>query len=67
MSLTEIRAAIAAGKKVHWSHEGYVVAGKVGSELITCLGNNHSIGLTWMDGVTLNGKESEFFIGGETK
>ncbi len=65
MTLIEIRAAIAAGKTVHWSNAGYIVSGSVGNELITFTGNNHSIGLTWLDGVTVNGKPHEFFVAGD--
>lgn len=57
MNLSEIKAAVEAGKVVHWSNEGYTVKG----DLIV----HHSgsaIGLTWADGVTLNGKECDFFI-----
>lgn len=64
MTLTQIRAAIAAGKTVHWNNDGYVITGSVGNELITFLWNGFSIGLTWMDGVTLNGKECDFYIAG---
>lgn len=59
MNLKQIKAALAAGLPVHWSNVGYVVKG----ETITFTPNDHSIGLTWADNVTLNGKESDFFIG----
>ena len=59
MNLHQIKAALAAGLPVHWSHVGYVVA----HNLITCTSNQHAIGLTWADNVTLNGKEKDFFIG----
>lgn len=59
MNLQQIKAAVAAGLPVHWSNAGYVVKGN----LITFTANDHSIGLTHLDGVTLNGKECEFFIG----
>ena len=29
---------------------------------IACVSNGSMIGLTWLDGTTLNGKESEFYI-----
>lgn len=57
MNLQEIKAAVAAGKVVHWSNEGYTVKG----DLIVHHSGN-AIGLTWVDGVTLNGKECDFFI-----
>jgi hypothetical protein len=62
MTLDEIKAAVDAGKKVHWSHAGYIVHKAAGDYLITCTGNQHTIGLTWLDGVTMNGKEEDFFI-----
>lgn len=62
MSLQEIKDAIAAGKKVYWSHEGYeVIKDKIGQYLIHYIPNGHCIGLTWQDGVTMNGKEQDFF------
>ena len=69
-TLEEIKSAVKAGKKVCWSNEGYEVKlhhFRDGNEnwVITCLWNNYSIGLTWINGVTLNGKESEFFVKGE--
>tara|TARA_R110002050_G_scaffold238498_2_gene374573 strand:+ start:256 stop:624 length:369 start_codon:yes stop_codon:yes gene_type:complete len=63
MNLAQIKAAIAEGKTVHWSNELYVVEGKDLNNLsIVCTSNNHTIGLTWLDGETLNGKEEDFFI-----
>lgn len=63
MSLTEIKAAIEAGKTVHWANEGYIVIkDKIGQLLIKCSSNGSCIGLTHRDGVTLNGKPEEFFI-----
>ncbi len=62
MTLEEIKSAIDAGKTVCWSHTGYEVRLKNGNYNIVCLSNNHCIGLTWEDGVTMNGKEKDFFI-----
>lgn len=63
MSLTEIKAAIEAGKTVHWANEGYlVIKDKIGQFLIKFSSNGSCIGLTHRDGVTLNGKPEEFFI-----
>lgn len=59
MNLQQIKAALAASMPVHWANAGYVVKG----DLITFTANQHAIGLTWLDGVTLNGKEKDFFIG----
>lgn len=62
MTLEEIKAAVEAGKAVHWSNDGYkVVKDKLGQWFIVFTATNNSIGLTWTDGVTLNGKEEEFY------
>ncbi len=64
MSLEEIKAAVQAGKTVHWTNSRYVVTNyKNLGYLISDIHSGSCIGLTWQDGVTLNGKESEFFIG----
>jgi len=65
MNLEEIKKAVTEGKKVHWATEAYIVINpKGGSQwLINCVRNDSCIGLTWVDGVTMNGKESEFYIG----
>jgi hypothetical protein len=62
MSLEQIKAAIASGKHVHWMHEGYeVTRDKAGQYHITFTATCDCIGLTWSDGVTLNGKPWDFF------
>lgn len=62
MNLQEIKQAIAEGKKVYWSGLSYEVVKDDRDEyLIKSTVNGSYIGLTWMDGVTLNGKEHEFF------
>ena len=62
MTLTEIKAAVEGGKTVHWVSEIYrVVRDSLGQWMIVCRVNNSAIGLTWQDGVTLNGKESQFY------
>ncbi len=64
MTADQIKAAVDSGKKVYWSHKGYeVVMDRIGQYLIVCKQNKHCIGLTWQDGVTLNGNGSQFFIG----
>ncbi len=62
MTLSEIKQAIESGHNVHWHHEGYdVIKGKY--EYLICYKHNQScIGLTHRDNITLNGKESDFFI-----
>lgn len=50
MTLAEIKAAV-NGRDT------------LGQWLIICDSNESCIGLTWQDGVTVNGKPDEFFIG----
>jgi hypothetical protein len=61
MNLEQIKKAIAEGKKVYWSSGLYEVIKDGNQYLIKCSSNGHCIGLTWADGKTLNGKESDFF------
>ncbi len=64
MSLAEIKAAIEAGQRVFWCNPGYeVIKDKLGQYLIKCRMNSSCMGLTHLDGITLNGDEDEFFIG----
>ena len=62
MTLAEIKAAVDAGKTVHWINEGYEVISDGWRYLIVWVANNNYMGLTHGDGVTLNGKPEEFFI-----
>lgn len=65
MTLNEIKAAIAAGRKVHWKSPFYtVIRDSIGQYLIVFMrgsAEENSIGLTWQDGVTLNGREHDFY------
>ena len=62
MNLEEIKAAVEAGHTVHWATESYrVVKDNIGQWLIHCTINDSYIGLTHADGVTLNGREDQFF------
>jgi len=64
MTLQEIKQAIADGKSVFWKDINYkVVLDAKGQYLLKSQSNNHCIGLTWADDVTLNGKEEDFYIG----
>ncbi len=64
MTLEEIKAAVDAGKKVHWANLAYdVIKSRFGGYLILCSLNQSAIGLTWLDGTTMNGKPEEFFLG----
>ena len=63
MTLQEIKDAIAAGKKVHWASTAYdVIQDNIGQYLISCNINQHCIGLTHRDGVTVNGAPEQFFV-----
>lgn len=62
MTLKEIKQALSEGKQVRWSNELYKVHKAYDQYLITCTSNEYTIGLTWKDGVTMNGKESDFYI-----
>lgn len=64
MTLQQIKDAIAAGKTVHWANTGYIVHKSNYEYSITFKYNDSSIGLTHMDGVTMNGAEDQFFIAG---
>ena len=64
MNLQEIKDAVDSGKVVHWSNVAYEVRkNQYGDYYIMYIHNGHMIGLTWMDGTTMNGKPEEFFIG----
>ena len=66
MNLDEIKAAVLAGKTVHWASEAYrVIRDFVGQWLIVCDINGDCTGLTWRDGVTVNGKPEQFFVAGK--
>ena len=60
MSVKEIKSAVDNGLIVHWSNNSYTVIPSRGDYLIQHL-NGSCTGLTWKDGVTLNGDEKEFY------
>ena len=63
MDLQTIKAAVLNGQTVCWSTTAYVVKYSVrGGFNIVYTPDGNCIGLTHQDGVTLNGKESEFFF-----
>lgn len=71
MTLNEIKTAVRDGKKAYWSTSTYEVINPIKSPtfdeneeqwLIRCKANGSCIGLTHRDNITMNGKESEFFI-----
>lgn len=63
MNIAEIKAAVDAGKAVHWANEGYRVhRDGLGRYLITFVRNGSTIGLTDRSDRQLNGAEADFFI-----
>lgn len=69
MKLEEIKAAVRDGKTVCWASDLYEVIlhtfpSKEEQWLIKCVANDSCIGLTWMDEVTMNGEEKDFYIKG---
>ena len=68
MTLQEIKQAVDAGKRVHWSNAGYAVTrDRLGQYLITFKKNGSTIGLTNRGGIQLNGQPDEFFIADSTE
>jgi hypothetical protein len=66
MNVQEIKRAVDEGLQVCWTSTAYKVWKQQGSSsyFISCGTTGHTIGLTWADGVTLNGLEEEFFVEG---
>lgn len=63
MTIEQIKQAVDAGKRVHWSNVGYVVSkDRFGEYLITFTRNGSAIGLTNREGTELNGDPDQFFI-----
>lgn len=62
MTLDEIKQAVDAGKVVHWKNDGYTVIRVGDNYLISFAYNDYAIGLTWLDGTTLNGKPDQFYL-----
>ena len=68
MELAEVKTAVLAGKTVHWASSAYVVT-HAGDDAhrgfcIVCIHNDSAIGLTWRDGVTMNGDAEDFYVAG---
>ena len=62
MNLQEIKTSVEAGETVYWANTSYrVIKDNVEQWLIKCDINDHCIGLTHRDGVTMNGEEKDFF------
>ncbi len=63
MTLEEIKCAVESGKKVYWKNQNYeVIKDSIGQWLINCPMTGYCIGLTWRDGVTMNGEPEDFHI-----
>ena len=60
MKLLEIKCAVESGFDVFWSNKGYRVKKDSLSQWLI-VHKDSTIGLTAIDGITLNGEESEFF------
>lgn len=62
MNVRIIKLLVDNGIEVYWSTTAYrVIKDSIGQYLIHCIINDHYIGLTHIDGHTLNGKAEEFF------
>jgi len=61
MNITEIIEAIDKGKHVYYLTYAYEVIKDSKGQYLIKSGNGHCIGLTWVDGITLNGKEEDFY------
>ena len=63
MTLSQIKTAVDQGKTVYWGNKNYqVIKNKFGDYIIYMASNKNEIGLTWVDGVTMNGAEEDFFM-----
>jgi hypothetical protein len=63
MTLAEIKQALSDGKHVYLGSKAYeVIHDSIGQYLIHCVLNDYYFGLTHRDGITLNGREDQFFV-----
>jgi hypothetical protein len=74
LTLQQISEAVDAGHTVHWQNSSYTVrkgpahddapgnAANPALRYVIAHAAGSCIGLTWRDGVTLNGKECDFYI-----
>ena len=63
MDLQAIKQAIKNNKTVCYKNNAYIVIkDNIGQYIIKCTINGYCIGLTWRDGVTVNGQPSDFYI-----
>jgi hypothetical protein len=71
MTLQEIKDAVEAGKTVHWATTAYTILKDQlrDGKHQWLIAYNHGqrdanyVGLTWRDGITVNGRPEQFFIG----
>ncbi len=63
MTLEQIKNAVLSGNTVHWKTAAYtVIQDSIGQWLVVCPSTRGCWGLTWANGVTLNGEPGEFFV-----
>lgn len=63
MDAAAIKAAVDAGQTVQWRSPAYrVTRDRHGQYHIVFVSTGDAIGLTWRDGVTLNGDEQDFSV-----
>ena len=67
MKLEEIKKAVRDHEIVRHHNALYTVEEWSSGFQIVCSSNQHAIGLTWTDEVTMNGKEEDFYIDNEYK
>ena len=61
-NVKELKKAIDENINVYHHNPMYICyKDDIGQYLITCTSNEYTIGLTWRDGVTLNGNLKEFY------
>ena len=63
MTLDQIKSAVEAGEKVYWSNPSYEVIKDKKGQWMVCHTNGYCVGLTHADGVTMDYKGEDFFIG----
>ena len=63
MNLQQIKKAVSNGDIVHWKNSGYTVKQDRSGQFNIVFHSGDTIGLTWLDGETLNGDEKDFYLG----
>ena len=66
MNVNAITEAVDAGRVVCHKQDNYVVEKWKAGYQIVCTGNRQAIGLYWGENKTLNGKEEDFYIKGQS-